>query len=72
MRVRTVCKALTSSREDRLHNASAATSSSQAMVAAELFDHEPGAFTGAIAQARRTGTADGGTLFLDEKGNQHR
>jgi transcriptional regulator with GAF, ATPase, and Fis domain len=39
------------------------------LVAAELFGHEPGAFTGAThLRAGRFETADGGTLFLDEIG----
>jgi two-component system response regulator AtoC len=59
-----------SSRADRPFVAVACAALSSDLLESELFGHEKGAFTGAIAQKPgRFELADGGTLFLDEIGD---
>jgi len=59
-----------SSRADRPFIAVACAALSSDLLESELFGHEKGAFTGAIAQKPgRFELADGGTLFLDEIGD---
>ncbi|HOW75616.1 MAG TPA: sigma 54-interacting transcriptional regulator [Candidatus Competibacteraceae bacterium] len=58
-----------SSRRKRLFVAVNCAALPSTLVESELFGHEKGAFTGAIARrAGRFEQADGGTLFLDEVG----
>jgi two-component system response regulator AtoC len=59
-----------SSRADRPFVAVACAALSSDLLESELFGHEKGAFTGAVAQKPgRFELADGGTLFLDEIGD---
>src|SRR6185369_5257430 len=58
-----------SSRRDRAFIAINCAVLSDALIESELFGHEKGAFTGAIAQKKgKIEIAEGGTLFLDEVG----
>src|SRR5262249_43026099 len=59
-----------SGRREAPFAAARCASSPEALIEAELFGHEGGAFTGAVARRRgKFEMADGGTLFLDEIGD---
>jgi len=60
---------LNSARSEKTFIAINGATLSESLLESELFGHEKGAFTGAIAQKRgKLEMADGGTLFLDEVG----
>ncbi len=63
------CIHANSPRADRVFVAVNCAALAPTLIESELFGHEKGAFTGAVAQhAGRFERADGGTLFLDEIG----
>jgi len=58
-----------SSRRDKAFVAVSCSALAESLLESELFGHEKGAFTGAVAMKKgRFELADGGTLFLDEIG----
>jgi transcriptional regulator with GAF, ATPase, and Fis domain len=57
------------SRRERRFEAVNAGALNRALLLSELFGHERGAFTGAVARKALLVIADGGTVFLDEVGD---